>query len=596
MALLNRKEKQNKESSSILKKEISIKQMLNKPIFAKKSKSYILEGKNYLSIDIGNRQIKAVEGKFDKNNFRIDKIGFVELEPEVYNGGEIKDEQKLVETLNKLLRENNFKTKDCIVSIESTGLITREMEIPVMEDEYIPDVIKYEISEYLPIDVDKYILQYNKLYSVSLDNQEKLKVVVYALPSDFADQIYKMFNQIGLKPVALDIQNDNAENLINKVNINDKNLTDGIIAFIDLGNTSINLSIVKNGKFEFNRLIRNDLSIFETVKDSIDDSDENIHALISKYKSFNLFSDDVQDTKLQETILSLADRWVQDIQKLFQYYTSRNTDNRINSIYLYGGGSEIKNIDYYIGTRLNIPTWTIYKIGNLSATSNLTTQGVMRYFNAISALVDIDRINFFNNFIQSKIDKKAEKKETLYSLIALALILVVVLGVFLYNFLSIRMLKTSIANYQTELSNPERIAKAKEVEEQTEILNTINRDKSFLNAVDYSLRTVDTASRTLFDTVRNSMSENLYFTNVSIDNAKISIDGNSSDKMSIGQFEYNIRQTGVFNNIYIDSISKQGENPPYYSFKMTLEYDVNVLNEIVQNTLENGDKTEETNE
>ena len=76
-----------------------------------------------------------------------------------------------------------------------------------------------------------------------------------------------------------------------------------------------------------------------------------------------------------------------NLLKLFQYYTSRSTSNRIDYVFIYGGGAKIKNIDLYIGSRLGIQTRKISSIDGLQVPYSSKDKEISKYINCISAIV-----------------------------------------------------------------------------------------------------------------------------------------------------------------------------------------------------------------
>ena len=90
---------------------------------------------------------------------------------------------------------------------------------------------------------------------------------------------------------------------------------------------------------------------------------------------------------IQEEMIFVIDAWITDILKLFQYYTSRSTSNRIDYVFIYGGGAKIKNIDLYIGSRLGIQTRKISSIDGLQVPYSSKDKEISKYINCISAIV-----------------------------------------------------------------------------------------------------------------------------------------------------------------------------------------------------------------
>ena len=83
-------------------------------------------------------------------------------------------------------------------------------------------VIRYEIQQYLPINLEDYILQGKILAEKEVDGTKKLEVRVIAYPEKIARGYYNLLLKLGLKPDALDVNYNSVNKLINLIGINDE--------------------------------------------------------------------------------------------------------------------------------------------------------------------------------------------------------------------------------------------------------------------------------------------------------------------------------------------------------------------------------------
>ena len=324
----------SKSGGSIFKKKSA-------PVKKKRGKS-----KTFISLDIGSSDIKMVSGYYNNDNIDILSFDSIKQEKGVCVAGVINNENAVTEYLSTLIRRSRAKEKDVIVSVDTPEIMRREMVIPAMEEKLILSTVRFEISEFLPIDIDKYIIQYSEIDRYVENDTEKMSLMIYAFPEIAARQYFDIVKTAGLNPVALDIQSNCIRKLLYNRNINNFSLRDQTVAIIDIGNESMNLTIIKNGRHEFNRMVRGNVSI------------------------------------------SSVFIWISDILKLFQYYTSRSNKNSIDRIFIYGGGSRIKNVDHYIGTRIGIPTNTIESIQGVNFPPSARNRELAKYINCISAIIE----------------------------------------------------------------------------------------------------------------------------------------------------------------------------------------------------------------
>lgn len=319
-----------------------------------------------LSIDIGTKYVKCVTGQRINNKLKIDKTFKIKLPDDIYENGHIKNTDEMKSILQKALSDNGVKIKQVICTIESSYAIKREIIVPAVEGEDLSEMVSYEIGQYLPIDINSYVLQYKIAREFEEDNVKKYELFVVALAKDIVGTIYNTLVDIGLEPYALDIHSNAVDKLSSEYNlINGADDKESTIAFIDIGYQNINVIIIEKGIYRFNRLIKNGTMDFEI-------SDSNIDEI----KSIDEIADNT----------AILENWISEIDKVFKYYTSRSVDNIIDKIYIYGGISVMKGLDTYISERLNIPVEKVKSIQDVDLIS-YDEDTLSDYLNAISAVI-----------------------------------------------------------------------------------------------------------------------------------------------------------------------------------------------------------------
>ena len=306
--------KSNKKSDGMMSKDLgSIFKKKSSPSKKKKGKS-----RNFISLDIGSSDIKMVSGNYNNDDIEILSFDSIKQERGVCVAGVINNENAVAEYLSTLVRRSRVKEKDVIVSVDTPEIMRREMVIPAMEEKLILSTVRFEISEFLPIDIDKYIIQYSEIDRYVENDTEKLNVMIYAFPEIAARQYFDIVKTAGLNPVALDIQSNCIRKLLYNRSINNYSLRDQTVAIIDIGNESMNLTIIKNGRHEFNRMVRGNVSISSVFVENGICSESSADNIIDRYSNQNLFTNSlaIDELRIQESIISLVDIWIADILKL----------------------------------------------------------------------------------------------------------------------------------------------------------------------------------------------------------------------------------------------------------------------------------------
>ena len=105
-----------------------------------------------------------------------------------------------------------------------------------------------------------------------------------------------------------------------------------------------------------------------------------------KKKDADLLNYDEQDT-LNVTIRSSVDEILEELERIIKFYGNKS-NSTIEKIYIYGGLSNLKNIDIYMENRLNISVNKIKDIPNVDFTNKeYVDENLGEYLNAISAII-----------------------------------------------------------------------------------------------------------------------------------------------------------------------------------------------------------------
>lgn len=339
------------------------------------------KGKQVVAIDIGANSIKLVEGKFEKNILKIDKLMKVETPEGSFIDGKIINEDIIADAINIAMGISNIKAKNVIFTTNSSTIINREIIIPQVTKEEMETVIKYEIQQYLPINLDDYILQYLIIDEVLVDGSKKLKVNVTSFPEKMAYSYYEVINKLGLNPIALDVNYNAINKLVNYLNEKNTN-EDGSVAFVDMGATSINISIFKNEKLTFTRMIRVGGDIIDkNIKDELDISIKATESM--KIKDSNLL--DAEDN-LNIAVKNSVDELLEEVERIIKFYNNKLSEE-INKIYIYGGTSKLNNLVAYINEKSEMNVEILDLSKDIKYSEDTEDEDIEEYLNAIGSII-----------------------------------------------------------------------------------------------------------------------------------------------------------------------------------------------------------------
>jgi type IV pilus assembly protein PilM len=355
----------------------------NKKQYFKKSE----KKRKVVAFDIGNKTTKIVEGIYYKENLTINKFIEVATPKGAILDGAIVNQEALISKLKQVLSENSITAKEGICTNNSTSIINRELMIPQVENDEIETVVRYEIQQYLPINLDDYVLQTNILGEEEFQDTKKLSVRAIAYPEKMARGYYELLEALNLKPYALDVNYNALNKLINyidAINEYEYNSKESVV-FIDMGATSLDVNIYNEGILQFTRIIKTGgTDLNEILVEVLNLSEDEIE----QYKERNInLKEDRLDTQ-NKVIINEIDDWIDKIEKVIQFYKNKNMGIGVDKIFIYGGTSKIKGLCGYMTSKLSIRVVRIKSIPKIDFnTTNAAYESIDNFINAIGSII-----------------------------------------------------------------------------------------------------------------------------------------------------------------------------------------------------------------
>lgn len=337
------------------------------------------KGGKHLCLDLGSYSIKGVVGFIGSTSLKVDAVFEAVLPEGFYENGRMRDKEEFKHILNTALSQNDIKVKEVLVTIDTSELIKREIVFPDIEGVDLEEAITYEIGDHLPIDVNNYILQPRVMARFIEDGQKRQRVLVAALPKDLVEMLFFTLQEVGLRPIALDIHSNAVEKLFNEQYMPSVYRGDKTFVFADLGYKATNVVIVEGQEYRFNRILRFGSSFLDAP----------YRERLSKESVVDLLETIKQETMRDigtEMLFSQISAWADDVEKVINYYRSRAADQQIERMLIYGGGSRFRDIDIFFEKRLKIPVVVVDRLDRVEMPSGQQGE-LFKYINALSALI-----------------------------------------------------------------------------------------------------------------------------------------------------------------------------------------------------------------
>ncbi|HBB9210905.1 TPA: pilus assembly protein PilM [Escherichia coli] len=341
-----------------------------------------------VSLDIGSSDIKIVEGQVKGGKLKIYNMRKIKSPEEIIQDGELFNEESILLKLKEEMKTSRVRTKNIALVSSSSTIISREIIVPYVENnEELKTLVNYEIEQFLAINLNNYVIQFMRLEEVIVDEVRKEKIFTIIYPKNLIESYRNLAKKLLLNPYALDISNNSIRKLSSIADIYNVDLInkEESILYLDLGYKSVDLSIVNNNNLEFIRVmpiggIEIDRFIADLNGISMEEAEEIKKAQVEVGKHR-------KENQLNDGVVEVIEGWLEDLNRIIQFYTNKSNGKKISHIYLYGGTSKLRGIDEYIALKTGIDTTKIITANNIEFSKNINTTTIEEYVNALGALV-----------------------------------------------------------------------------------------------------------------------------------------------------------------------------------------------------------------
>ncbi|MDF2804348.1 MAG: type pilus assembly protein PilM [Anaerocolumna sp.] len=442
-----------------------------------------------ISLEIGLTTTNICEVDYKKKNPRVYNCVSFDTPKNSFDDGYIRDKNTFSLIAREYLTKYKIKGDKVVFTISSTKIVNREVIIPFVKENRIQDVINANASEYFPVDITDYILTYTILETIQEGETKKLRILVFAAPDNLIKNYYNIAELLGLEVMAIDYSGNSVYQIIKSQVNKGNNLV------IQFNEQSTLLNIMENGVLKLQRTVGfSSLSIIHSLMEAdylnISDEANGLKQLVHEkfimsgenlameeaavslsYSEDSEFQQHKKNYELKKEIMNSLQYLTGNIQRVMDYYYSKNKDKRIASIYITGFGSKYNGLDelLHLETGLDVETIRVLQAVSFRKNIQLDDQSQSDYIACIGAT--IDPLNFVSKEYQLK-----EKKSNSIHIIRMAIGAVLVI--------SVALVGTSLLDYKNASIDNDRLnAEIASLSEINEVYEAHNNAKVLFDQV-----------------------------------------------------------------------------------------------------------------
>lgn len=314
-----------------------------------------------LGLDIGSQTTKAIQIANDKERRTLLAAGYIATPVKAFSSNTTADEQIMSDAINRLAHDMKVTTTEVSASLPSSKVITRVIEVPIMNDEELASSVQWEAEQYIPLPLSKVKID----YAVITKNQEKnkMKVLLVAAPIVTIEKYMRIISLAGLNPVALETE---ILAVARSVNQSFPTLDNLILLTIGATTTEIallydhNLVYAKSmpiGGNTFTRALAQDLG-FEMPQ-------------AEEYKKTYGLEDDKLEGKIAKILTPFTSSIFSEVEKTVSYFKEQFPNADLKTAVVGGGGAKMPGLVLSLTKTLGLDTQFSNPFVNISVDPNI---------------------------------------------------------------------------------------------------------------------------------------------------------------------------------------------------------------------------------
>src|SRR3984957_6111958 len=397
-----------------------------------------------VGLDIGTSAVRAAELDISHAQPVLLTYGQVGLPPGSLVDGEIRDGSSVTEAIKKLWENGQFSGSSVIVGIAGLRAITREIDLPFVPDSEVDSAVRFQSEEVIPFPPDQTILSSQILADYTSPEGDKMRrVLVAAAHVDLVNGVITAVEKAGLTVDGVDLI---SSALVRAVGGHEESDQPEAIVSVGAGLTVV--VVHQRGMPQFVRTIGTGGNASTAAIASALDLPLVDAEAIKRRLGEHIPQVESAERAVQSSIFEI----VTEIRNSIQYFATLPGREPIARVLVTGGGSQLRGLLDHIRPQVRIPVEAVSPLARFDLSSlELQPEQAASIDPVLAAPIGLalpepnTGVKKFNLVPPEILKRNFERKVSHYVLIAAGVVAVLVLGVSVWRFLSVRSAKSAVS-------------------------------------------------------------------------------------------------------------------------------------------------------
>jgi type IV pilus assembly protein PilM len=302
---------------------------------------------NYLSVDIGSSTIKVIEVRTGTHGLEILNFGTAPTPSSAIHSNMVTEPDLVAEAIRNLLEQKGIRARKAVTAVPGPAVMIKRVALPNQSPQETEQAVMREARNFIPEDLDNVNLDY-QVTSTTVDTGDELEVLMAAAKKEIVNSYADTLRLAGLTPVVVDVDYFALDNMYE---LNYDPLENQVAALVNIGSRYSSINILKEGRSTFTGDVPvGGRDITEALV-----RDLGIPADEAERIKLGVAAGDLDEEQVSMALLPAVDALIEEVHYALSFFWTAATDERIDVLYLSGGGAQTPELANRLAERAEAP-------------------------------------------------------------------------------------------------------------------------------------------------------------------------------------------------------------------------------------------------
>ncbi|OIP22687.1 hypothetical protein AUK22_10405 [bacterium CG2_30_54_10] len=308
-----------------------------------------------LGLDIGTSSVKAVQLKKAPTGPELIAYAIAPLPRTAVEEGNIKDPQTVVAVIKEMLKTSKIRPERNFASISGQNVIMRFTKLPVMTPDELDQTVRIEAEQYVPYAIEEVSITHAVLNEITEEEGGgKYSILLVVAQKELVNSYLEVLKGSGVQAEIVDVDTIAAINALENSIMETAGSQEGgeVVAIIDTGARTTNISVLKSGILMFTRNIP--IAGNQVTQALMKMNQEFDQAEAIKIQEGEVAIGDTGGDEVAGLVKDTVEELASEIRRSFDYFKAQSREPLIHKIILSGGGANLKSFNTYLSNELGV--------------------------------------------------------------------------------------------------------------------------------------------------------------------------------------------------------------------------------------------------